>query len=260
MAQRRYDTILWDVDGTLLNFKKSMDYAIRGSFDRYGIKIDAEIVEAYSRINDSYWERLERGEIKKQEVLLGRFITLFEELSPGGSLESKQIDPKLLEQIDPQAFQVLHQRRLGSVYYYQDDSIRLCQKLKEQGFLQYIITNGVAWTQSNKLRLAGFDRVMDGIFISDEIGFNKPDPCFFEECFARIAAQGGRIERSRTLVVGDSQTSDMQGARNMHMDCCLYLGSGAGQETAAGSADVTYAIHNLWELEDILCQSQPIKN
>ena len=255
MKERRYDVILWDADNTLLNFDQSQDYAIRESFRQYEIEIDEEIVAAYSAINDSYWKRLERKEIEKLEVLRGRFVTLFRELSPGGVLSHKKLPADVLSQIDVDVFRKLYQQYLGSVYFYLDDSISLCKKLKEQGFYQYIITNGVLATQQNKLSLAGFYEVMDDVFISEEIGFNKPDVRFFEGCFDRMRQAGHEVAASRMLIVGDSPTSDMQGARNAGIDCCQYLGMGPRED-----AQATYHIGNLWEVEDIICQNQPTRN
>ena len=76
----RFTTILWDLDQTILDFDKSMDYALRASFKHLGLTITDEIVERYASINDSYWKRLELGEVTKNGVLTGRFRTLFEEL------------------------------------------------------------------------------------------------------------------------------------------------------------------------------------
>ncbi len=255
MSERKYDIILWDADNTLLNFDLSQDFAIRESFRRYGIEIDRDIVKAYSAINDSYWKRLERREIEKLTVLRGRFETLFRQLSPGGVLAHKKLPADVLAQIDVDVFRRLYQQYLGSVYYYQDDSFKLVKKLKEQGFKQYIITNGVAATQRNKLTLAGFYEVMDDVYISEEIGANKPDVDFFEGCFDRMRAGGTEPARDRMLVVGDSPTSDMQGARNAGIDCCQYLGISQMEDGQA-----TYRIQNLWELEDIICQNHPIRS
>ena len=77
---KKFKFILWDVDNTLLDFDKSEDYAIRYSFEQFGRKIDTRTVRLYSAINDSYWKRLERGEITKEKVLSGRFESLFEEM------------------------------------------------------------------------------------------------------------------------------------------------------------------------------------
>lgn len=266
MREKRYDIILWDVDGTLLNFLESEKWALTEAFASYGIEIDDEIICVYSAINDSFWKRLERGEVTKIQVLRGRFEHLFEEFLPGGKLEKKNIDPELLGQIDVAEFQKKYQTNLGSVYFYMEDSLSLCKKLKEEGVMQCIITNGVEWTQRNKLHLAGFDAVMDDIFISEVIGYNKPDVRFFTKCFERIKQHpfltGKEMDLSRVLVVGDSMTSDMKGAQNAGVDSCFYC---PGTEKHQSHVDetqtgITYQISSLWDVEELLWQNQKDKN
>lgn len=278
MKQKRYDILLWDVDGTLLNFLESERCALQNAFGAYGIKIDDEINDRYSAINISFWKRLEKREIDKTEVLRGRFVQLFEELMPQGSLGHKKLDAKLLSQIDIDEFRAKYQHELGSVYFYQEDSLTLCKKLKEEGFLQFIITNGVEWTQRNKLQLAGFDKVMEDIYISEVIGYNKPDERFFEGCFKEMQKRGIAIDKSRMLVIGDSLSSDMQGAINAGIDRCHYIEpreaevtsmdirhTAEGQNADQQAADQTdtcnsYEIHHLWDVEEILWQNQLTKS
>jgi FMN phosphatase YigB (HAD superfamily) len=261
MAQKRYRVIFWDVDGTLLDFLASERWALKEAFRCYGMEIDEEINAVYSAINLSFWKRLERQEIDKMEVLRGRFFKLFEEFGPGGMLSHKDIDHAALAAIDVEDFRLIYQKNLGSVYFYLEDSLTLCEKLREEGFSQYIITNGEKWTQNNKLRLAGFDKVMDDIFVSEDIGFPKPDARFFEGCFAKIREKSGMAPApSEILVVGDSLTSDMQGAENAGMDACLYLQGQQERDAAELPKSVKYQIKSLWDLGDIVWQNQQIKN
>ena len=74
---------------------------------------------------------------------------------------------------------------LGSVFYFQDDSKELLEKLKKD-FKQYIVTNGVEDTQRRKLKLSGITDLVDDIFISECIGYEKPNPMFFEGCMKGI--------------------------------------------------------------------------
>ena len=87
-----YNTILWDVDQTLLDFEKSQDYALRLSFERFHFTMNEEIIRRYRAINDAYWKRLELGQVTKKELLTGRFDTLFEELGITG-ISSADIAP-----------------------------------------------------------------------------------------------------------------------------------------------------------------------
>ena len=231
---KQYEIILWDVDQTLLDFSKSEDYAIKYAFKKFGRNIDSNTVRLYSAINDSYWKRLEKGELSKAEVQIGRFETLFEQL---------QIDD-----IAAQDFAPVFQKALGSVYYYRDDSFLLCSELRRE-FRQYVVTNGVTWTQQNKLKLSGFDRVMDGIFISEMIGSPKPFPAFFEKCFKQIPD----FQKEKTIIIGDSLTSDMLGGNQSGISCCWYNPEGRKlKEETNLSLRIDYEIRSLWEIKDIL--------
>ena len=224
---KKYEIILWDVDQTLLDFKESENYAIRKAFEQFGIPISNEVVKLYSQINDSYWKRFEKGEVSKEEVQLGRFRTLFREID--------------LPNVKEEEFAPVFQRLLGSVYFYRDDSYELCKHL--QGVCrQFVVTNGVAWTQRNKLKLSGLGQFMEDIFISEEIGTPKPMKDFFDRCFERIPG----FERSRTIIVGDSLTSDMLGGNRAGITCCWYNPEGRKRE---GELQIDYEIKNLWEIE-----------
>lgn len=229
---KKYKFLLWDVDHTLLDFKKSENYALKKAFSFFGRQIDDDIVEIYSEINDKHWKRFELGEITKTEVLYGRFRELLKVLDirdiPLHSIEEK------------------YQEELGNIYYYLDDSYELCKELKKH-FKQYVISNGVGSTQHHKLEMSGFTRIMDGIFISEEIGAPKPEKAFFDVCFSKIPD----FDRTKALVIGDSLSSDIRGANNAGVDACWYHVPGA---LKTGYEDVTYKyeITNLWQLKGIL--------
>lgn len=227
---KKYSVILWDIDDTLLDFGLSQDYALKHAFRKHGRTIDNETVFLYAGINESYWKRLEKGEISKQEVLYGRFKSLFEAMN--------------ITDIDVQDFMPVYQTALGSVYYYRDDSFTLCKELKKD-FKQYVVTNGVTWTQENKLSLSGFDKLMDGIFISEQIGSPKPKADFFDACFGKIPG----FEREKTIIIGDSLTSDMKGGNNAGITCCWYNPNKLQNNT---DVRIDYEIQNLWEVKDIL--------
>lgn len=68
--------ILMDLDETILDFTKCENVAIAETFKKIGIEPTSENVKRYSAINDLHWKRLERKEITRQEVLIGRFNML----------------------------------------------------------------------------------------------------------------------------------------------------------------------------------------
>lgn len=227
---KRFTTILWDVDQTLLDFDKSQRWALYESFRRFGREITDDTVALYAEINDSFWKRHELGEITREELLPGRFESLFKSLS--------------ITDIPVKEFADFYQKALGSVYFFRDDSFELCSKLKGQ-VRQYVITNGVSSTQRNKLRLSGLDKIMDGIFVSEEMGHPKPSRLYFEKCFESIPD----FQKEKTIIVGDSLSSDIKGANNAGVCCCWY--NPEKKENTAGLT-IDYEIRNLWELEEIL--------
>lgn len=226
----RYEILLWDVDQTLLDFEKSQDYALKSSFEKFGMEADDKIAARYSEINDGYWKRLEKGEVTKAELLTGRFAALFAELG--------------ITHISALNFAPVYQEALGSVFYFRDDADLLCRKLKGR-VRQYAVTNGVSKTQRNKLRLSGLDKIFDDIFVSEEMGYPKPQIEYFEACFQKIPD----FRKEKAVIIGDSLSSDMQGGNNAGIACCWY--NPYGKENTAG-LKIDYEITNLWEVEELL--------
>ena len=227
----KYRTILWDLDQTLLDFDRSMDYAIRAVFGQYDLYIDEEIAARYEVINRDHWSRLERGEITKEEVKVGRFRTLLEELG--------------IRHIKPEEIAASYQEALGSVYYYIDGAVEVVTKLRELGYHQYVVTNGVNKTQNSKMKLSGFDKLMDGVFVSELMGYPKPMKGYFDACFATLP-EG---TREHSILVGDSLTSDMQGANNAGIAACWFNPQGKEKDIAVR---IDYEIRHLKELLEIL--------
>lgn len=230
---RKYTTILWDMDQTLLDFNRAMNCALRAVCERYELYVDDEIVARYAAINQSFWKRLELGEITQEEVALGRFHTLFQELK--------------IEHVNTKEFNTAYQQELASVYFYMEGAKELVMTLRQKGYRQYIVTNGVAFTQESKVRRSGLDQLMDGVFISEHLGYPKPMKEYFDACFAALP----QIKREECILVGDSLSSDMRGANNAGVAAC-WLNS----ERKAKEIEVRtdYEIHHLEELLPILEQ------
>lgn len=230
---RKYTTVFWDLDQTLLDFDCSMEYALQAVFAQYGLKINEEMTARYSVINRSYWLRLESGELSKEQVTVGRFRTFFEELG--------------ITHVSPEELNVDYQRELGSVFFFMEGAKELVALLKERGYRQYVVTNGVNATQANKMRLSGLDRIMDGVFVSELMGYPKPRKEFFDGCFAALSD----VDRNKCILVGDSLTSDMRGAENAGITSCWF-----NPEKQEKDVDVRtdYEIRRLEELIPILEQ------
>jgi YjjG family noncanonical pyrimidine nucleotidase len=199
--------ILWDIDGTLLDFLKSEEYGIRKCFAQFGLgECTNEMLERYSVINRKWWNKLERGECTKPEVLNGRFKDFF---------ATEGIPFDRVEDLN-EAYQFY----LGDKAFFQAGGKEAVTALKGR-YLQYAITNGTALAQERKLQKSELDQLLDGVFISEKVGYEKPDPRFFDAVFAAIPCQ-----REECVIIGDSLTSDMQGGINANIPHWWYNPTG----------------------------------
>lgn len=229
----KIDVLLWDLDGTLLDFRASEKSAIQRCFALFGLgECGDDRVARYSAINVRYWERLELGELTKKQVLLGRF----EEFFTGEGIDVSLAAP----------FNEAYEEHLGETIVFRDNSYELVKRLKGRGG-QYLVTNGTEKVQEKKLSRSGLGELFDGVFISDIVGAQKPSPVFFD----RVLAELGNPDRRRVMIVGDSLTGDMRGGMNAGLRCCWYNPEKA--PLPAGYC-IDYEITDLNEVEVLLAR------
>ncbi len=224
-------TLLWDIDGTLLDFSKSEEYGIRKCFDIFGLgECTDEMLLRYSKINRKYWEKLERDEITKQQVLTDRFVEFF---------KSENIDFN-----DVDKFNDEYQMRLGDKSFPCDNAIEVVTALKGK-YNQYAVTNGTIIAQQRKLAQSGLIDIFDDVFISDKIGFEKPSIEFFDAVQEKI----GAFKKDEVMIIGDSLTSDIKGGNNAGILCCWY---NPLNHTNKENLRIDYEIKDLNEILDII--------
>ena len=223
--------ILWDVDGTLLDFLAAEKAAVQRLFLEFGLgECTDEMVARYSAINDVYWKRLERGEITKAEVLVGRYREFFSELG---------IDPALAE-----PFNARYQLALGDTVVYRDDSLEIVKSLHGR-VKQYVVSNGTVIAQTRKLERSRLGEWMDGVFLSEQLGAEKPNPLFFEKVFAALPD----VPKGDMLIVGDSLTSDMKGGLAAGIPTCWY---NPFRHPRPEDMAIDYEIQDLHQIYDLL--------
>ena len=191
-----------DLDDTLLDFHLAERIALKATFEEMGVPNDDEALARYSTINRSCWERLERGEWTRREVLVGRFKLLFAEIG---------VDA------DPELTQQTYEDKLCIGHYFLPGAERLLGELYGK-YRLYITSNGTARVQDSRIASADLARYFDGIFISQRVGADKPSPLFFERVFAEI----DDFLPSEAMIVGDSLTSDIKGGLDAGILTCLY--------------------------------------
>ena len=187
------ETVLLDLDETLLDFRASERAAISGTLSALGIPPTEAIIARYSAINQRCWEGLERRELTRQQVLHRRFRELFGELGV---------------HVSPEAAQAIYAPILASGHSLMPGALELMETLQGRCRL-FALSNGSGEIQDRRLRESGLDRYFEQVFVSGRMGADKPDPAFFEACFAAIPG----FRRETSVMVGDSLTSDILGGK-----------------------------------------------
>lgn len=227
--------LLWDVDGTLLDFHAAESAAIKSLFGEFSLGgCSEDMIRRYSQINELYWQRLERNEITKPQVLVGRFEQFFQEIGVPQALASE--------------FNRQYQLRLGDTIIYRDNSISIVKKLRGK-VSQYVVSNGTIIAQKKKLLLSGLGELMDGVFLSEEIGAEKPNRAFFDAVFDAIRPSS----LSEVMMIGDSLTSDIQGGNNAGILTCWY---NPDQKPAPLGYSIDYIIPDLHEVISLVEPTQ----
>lgn len=185
--------ILWDLDGTLLDFEAAEKICLPLCLSYQGASFNEQAVEEYKIINRGYWKALEKGEITKEELFPGRFRDWF----------AKMGHPEL----DPVKMNADYQIALGENPVLMKDSIEVLTILKDEGCRQYIVTNGSNVAQDGKLSRTEIGKIVDGVFISELIGAPKPQKEYFDYCASNISG----YKPENAVIIGDSLSSDITG-------------------------------------------------
>ncbi len=225
----QFRTILLDLDDTLLDFGAAEHAAISKTFRDLDLEPTKALLNRYSEINISQWEAFERGEISRDRVLTRRFELLFRELG---------LD------LDAQSTEDIYRGYLGVGHYFVEGAVELLEYLAPKYDL-YIASNGVAATQNSRLESAQIGKYFKEIFISETTGYHKPQREYFDYCFAHME----RFDPEKTLMVGDSLTSDILGGLNAGIKTCWFNPKGK-----AGRTDIVpdFEIRSLRELKKLL--------
>ena len=194
--------VFLDLDDTILDFHKAEALALSQMLRELNIVPTPERLALYSEINAAQWRRLETGEITRAEVLTTRFRFFFDQIGVERSSDETQH---------------LYENHLSRGHYFIDGAEELLSELSEK-YALYLVSNGNLKVQEGRLKSADISRYFRDMFISEKIGADKPSRLFFERCFAAFPD----FDRSRSIIVGDSLTSDILGGINAGIRTCWF--------------------------------------
>lgn len=218
-----------DLDDTILDFHMQESVAIQKTLRFAGIDPTPEICALYSKINLRHWKMLEKGEITRETLTWHRFAELFEVL--GATADPKETAENYMD-------------NLSQGHYFlpgAEDAVKsLAKKYK-----LYLASNGTARVQERRLTSSGLSKYFERVFISQNIGVNKPDKGFFDGCFAAIPG----FDPKKAMIVGDSISSDIRGGKNAGILTCWVNPNG---KTPAPEDAPDFEIPSITELEELL--------
>jgi len=225
MAARDYQWLFFDADGTLFDFEKAQAIALEQVFRHHKIPYEISHLDAFRKINDELWLALEQRQITTEELKVRRFELL---LATTGT------------QPAPGPFGEVYLHYLGGCPELIDGAVELL-KILHRSYRIAILTNGLKKVQRRRLERSALRDYVSEIVVSEEIGFAKPAREYFDVAFARA----GNPARHEVLMIGDSWTSDIQGAAQYGMDTCWF---NPARRLRPDSSPVTHEIATLEEL------------
>lgn len=238
MNNRRYDHILIDADNTILDFSVCERRILEDIAREYGFmpttKDGEDLTTAYRRINTALWRALERGEITADELKIERFRQLAELLD--FSALSRPVDPAVLN-----AQFIARLTGCGEV-------VPTARAVLAQIAPVEVITNGFADVQRPRIESSGLTPYINKLFISEEIGANKPDTAFFDHVLQEL----GNPNPNSCLVVGDSLTSDIAGGNAAGIDTVWFDRDGNSNGGGGTEHPATYRITRFVQLKEIV--------
>ena len=219
-----------DLDDTILDFHKAERLAISKTIRQFGVEPTEEVLALYHKINKWHWEQLELGTMTREEVLVNRFGALFEQVGVTADAESCA-----------RAYEV----NLSIGHYFLPGAEEAVDSLSKK-YRLFLASNGTASVQKGRMTSANLYRFFETVFVSQEIGHNKPSKAYFDACFATIAD----FDPAKAMIVGDSLSSDIQGGINAGITTVWVNPN----HNPCGSIKPDYEIEALHQLEALLEQ------
>ena len=228
---KKYEFLLFDADGTLLDYSACEARAISLTMRRFGLEPDSGKIAAYSQLNRRYWDMIDSREIARAEALERRFVEFF-------ALYGVECSGREAEDF--------YRERLAEGGMLLDGAAGLIGALHGR-YRMFIITNGVMRSQTRRIKNSGLWEFFERVFISEETGSQKPQPEFMDYAAARIPG----FDPAAALIIGDSPTTDMALGRSCGIDTCFFDPEGRGFAPEAGFRP-TYTVRSHAEIEELL--------
>mgnify|MGYP004599988421 FL=1 len=233
----KYNCIMMDIDNTLLDFDAAERKALLETLQQFSLPCDEAAVSRYHEINSSLWGELNKGKIRRDKLVIERFDRFVKEI--GAAAKATELNRAYTEHLATHADVI-------------PGAEEALQELAEVATM-IAVSNGTESVERGRLKLSGFEKYFDDIFISEAVGVSKPNPKIFQMAMRKLG-----IEHSdKVLVVGDSLSADIQGGVNAGLDTCWVNMNGLENESGLTP---TYEVKALRELYPIVMEEDELQN
>lgn len=238
--------LLIDLDRTLWDFDGNADRTYKAMFEQFGLEqlchVDFNTFhERYRQINDVLWEAYRNGTVTKEQLSLRRFSYTLAAF--GCDSNSPDIIRLSLRMAD---YYVIEGTKQTGLMPGTSDLLEWLSKHKDR-FSLSVITNGFSEAQIPKMRTSGIDRYFSHFFLSEDLGFMKPDRRFFEAVIHQLD-----VPATQCLVIGDDYRVDIAGAQSVGIPQVWYNPKSVA--LPAGMPRPTFEISHLSQLIELLSE------
>lgn len=231
-----YKAIFLDWDDTIGDWTTAEFKALQDLYKTYRLDRLYETFEdylnEYKPYNLELWGMYGRGEVTKDHLHLQRFLKPIEGLPVAGDglqAMAHEMGAKFL--------------RLTNTYFSLLPDAEKVVKYLAAKYPLTIISNGFKEVQYYKFEHSGLAPFFTHTLISEEVGINKPQPGIFE-----VALERNGISADEALMIGDSYSSDIAGAKAAGIDQIWVMG---GKVPGTGET-ATYTVSQLADILHIL--------
>ncbi len=219
--------VLIDIDNTLLDFNKSADLAIKMGCEKYALPYNDITFPTFKRINDQLWKRIEKKTLTRKELHEIRFDLIFSELKI--DFDGKTFEKTFLENLNVCACKI--------------DGAEDIMRYLSQKYAVFTASNAPSEQQIKRLNASGLMKYVKKPFISQAIGYDKPDSRFFDNCFNQMDG----ITKEESILIGDSLSADIKGGINYGIKTIWY-----NFEKIKVNSPADYTVNSLEEIKNIL--------
>jgi YjjG family noncanonical pyrimidine nucleotidase len=221
--------ILLDLDNTIIDFNECARHSIMNIFEDLGFHYDESVFDTFITENVKIWKRLERGEIDKPFLRANRWNIILEKL--GIEYDGTIIEERFENGVAMGAYPV-------------EGAYELLDYLHPKYDI-YIVSNGFRFVQESRVKIGNYGKYFKELFLSEDIGIQKPDIRFFEYCYEKI----GYPPKEDLILIGDSLSADIKGGNNFGIDTIWF---NKNSDPTSEAVKPTYTVDKLSEIKNIL--------